>query len=153
MKRCKNQKNGFCQGAYRIPLPQLFTYFTGTVYPSWLLWFRIRLLCFYLGMKMAKVWHWSTITYWFSFREREEGREKHRFVFHLCMHLCIHWCFSYVPWPGTKPATVGYQDDALTNWAAWPGLKGHFFRSRMDSIRTCHSLCRFCCCCLRVKVS
>ena len=42
----------------------------------------------------------------------------------------IHWAtptktisrFLYVPWLEIEPPTLAYQDDALTNWVAWPGL-------------------------------
>ena len=30
-------------------------------------------------------------------------------------------CFLYVPWLDIKPATLAYRDNALTNWATWPG--------------------------------
>ena len=48
-------------------------------------------------------------------------REKHWFVVPL-IYAFIGW-LPYVPWPGIKPATLMYQDDALTNWAPWPGPK------------------------------
>ena len=53
-------------------------------------------------------------------RERRRERQKHRFVIPL-IYSFIGW-FLCVPWPGVKPTTLAYQDDALTNWTAWTGL-------------------------------
>ena len=58
------------------------------------------------------------------FREREEerreggARKEHQFV--PLIYACISW-FLYVPWPGIKPATLLYWDDALTTWATQLG--------------------------------
>ena len=60
-----------------------------------------------------------------SFFYWEEGRERDQFVVPL-MHAFIG-CFLSVPWPEIKLATLVYQDNALTNWAAWPGSLGSFF--------------------------
>ena len=63
-------------------------------------------------------------------REREKGgeREKHRFV-DLLIHAFAN-CFLYVPWPGTEPATLVYQINALTHWAMWPGSSPHPLANR-----------------------
>ena len=37
----------------------------------------------------------------------------------------IRW-FLYVPWTGIESTTLTYQDDALPNWAAQPGLTSCF---------------------------
>ena len=42
-------------------------------------------------------------------------------------YLCNHWLMC-VPWPGIKPATLEYWDDAQTNWTTWPGLILFFLR-------------------------
>ena len=42
----------------------------------------------------------------------ERGRKRETF---------IDWSL-YVPWLGTEPATLAYQDNALSNWATQPGL-------------------------------
>ena len=55
--------------------------------------------------------------------ERDGGKERegeHRCVV-LLIYALIGW-FLYVPWPGIKPAALVGWDDALTNWATWPGL-------------------------------
>ena len=49
---------------------------------------------------------------WERKRERERRREKHQFLVSL-IYVFIDW-FLYVPWPGTKPTTLVYQDNALT---------------------------------------
>ena len=57
-----------------------------------------------------------TIFYWKSFWN---GKTFWPFV--PPIHAFIG-CFLYVPWPGMGPATLVYLEEALTNWANWPGL-------------------------------
>ena len=70
-----------------------------------------------------------------AFKEREKGsqggrgrgdreRENHRFAVTL-IYVFIGW-FLYVTWPGIEWVTLVYQDDILTKWATWPGLKPTF---------------------------
>ena len=51
--------------------------------------------------------------------------------------LCIHWCFSYVLWPGIKPAILLNWDNGLTNWATWPGLNVSFLCKQCAFMVTC----------------
>ena len=46
-------------------------------------------------------------------------REEHQFVVPL-IYAFFGW-FLYMPWPGIKPTTLAYRDDALTNGATRPG--------------------------------
>ena len=46
----------------------------------------------------------------------------------VCVCVCVYFSiyafigwFLHVPWSGIEPSTLVYQDDALTNWATWPG--------------------------------
>ena len=50
-----------------------------------------------------------------DFIGREERREKDPFVVPLSYAFITKLCFLYVPRPGIKPATLVYQDGALTN--------------------------------------
>ena len=64
--------------------------------------------------------------------ERKKQREKHRFVVPL-IYAFIGW-FLYVPWFGIEPTTLAYRDDALTNWATWPGSKWEFSHSYIRAL-------------------
>ena len=55
------------------------------------------------------------------FRERGKGRESERHQLVVPLIYAFIGCFLYVPWPGIEPATLAYQDDALTDWATQPG--------------------------------
>ena len=61
-------------------------------------------------------------------KERERERERHweRFV---PLFYAFIFCFLYVPWPKIKPATLAYQDDALTNWTTWSGQEWVHFEA------------------------
>ena len=59
---------------------------------------------------------------WDRQRERERTID---LLFHLFMHSLVS---SYVPWPGIKPTTLVYQNNALTNWATKPGPVSLFRR-------------------------
>ena len=50
------------------------------------------------------------------FRERKK-KKNIDLLCHVWMHSLVD---SYLS-PGIKPATLGYQDNALTNWATWGG--------------------------------
>ena len=41
-------------------------------------------------------------------------------------YLCIHWLLLICALTEIEIATLTYQEDALTNWATWPGLRGLF---------------------------
>ena len=57
-----------------------------------------------------------------DFREREGKREKQKLQFVVpLIDTLIGW-FLYMAWLGIEPTTLEYWDDALTNWATWPGL-------------------------------
>ena len=62
-------------------------------------------------------------TFYLLILERGREKEKHQFVVPL-ISVFIN-CFLYVPWLGIKSATLAYQNDALTNWATWPGQCWH----------------------------
>ena len=92
-------------------------------------WLGIELATFqFTGRHLI---HWATPSraiylkkfffYLLIFRESELASEweRHRFVGPL-IYAFIGW-FLYVPWLGIEPATLGYGDDSLTNWATWPG--------------------------------
>ena len=44
---------------------------------------------------------------------------------YLFIYAFIGW-FLYVPRLGFEPTTLMYQDDALPNWATWPGPDVYF---------------------------
>ena len=54
-------------------------------------------------------------------RERGRGREREILICRPTIYALIGW-FLYVPWPGIKPTTLAYGDDALTTWAIQPLL-------------------------------
>ena len=53
-----------------------------------------------------------------DFKERGQEREREREAL-ICFstHSCIHRLILVCTWPGTKPTTVAYWDEALTKWA------------------------------------
>lgn len=59
-------------------------------------------------------------------RGRERERDWETWFGVPLIYVFIGW-FLYVPWPGTKPATLAYRDSALTNWATQPGPKILYF--------------------------
>ena len=76
------------------------------------------------------------LTFLFSnFRDGGGRRGRKRdmdFLFHLFIHSFIGW-FLCVPWPGIKPATLIYWDDALSDWAAWLDSKSWLDLSRVET--------------------
>ena len=72
------------------------------------------------------------------FLEREEGREtnKHQFVFPLIYALID--CFLYVSWPGIELTTLVYKNNALSNWAIWPGPYLSSLNEYVVRIKKCH---------------
>ena len=59
------------------------------------------------------------------------GRERDTDLsFHF---LHIHWWFLHVPWPGIKPATLAYQEDALTTEPPGQDYNVFFFQELIVS--------------------
>ena len=63
-------------------------------------------------------WVGTTIEWCYGSGWGERARETS--ICCACIYAFIGW-FLYVASLGIKPATFAYWDDALTNWATWPG--------------------------------
>ena len=63
-------------------------------------------------------------------RGRASGRGERERQGEICCStpLCIHRLLLDVPWPGIKPSTFVYRDDALTNRATRPGHWWYCFK-------------------------
>ena len=91
--------------------------------------FQLYLLTFFSVLSIYYFWIGKTNQqevivsnshFFIDFRGREEGgRGRHQCIV-LLIYEFIDW-FLYVPWQRIKPATLAYWNDALTNWAIWPG--------------------------------
>ena len=90
------------------------------------------------GLKLRQCSSRARTPFYFliDLRKCEEGREKHGFVFPL-IYAFISW-FSYVPWPGIKPATTEYQDDAQTNWTTQAGPRASTLSHYTYCLSTVH---------------
>ena len=79
---------------------------------------------------------------WFFKRERGGGREGGRETPVCCSnYLCMHWLILVHAWPGAAPATVAYQDDALTNWATRTGQSlFHFLKKSPHRLKEKNNL-------------
>lgn len=76
---------------------------------------------------------WATILFVFNWREGERNID-------LLLHLLMHRFFC-VPWPGIRPSTLVYLGDALTDWAAWPGLIHLFLLTVLTYLKTTFGIC------------
>ena len=68
-------------------------------------------------------------------------RERHQFVVPFIYAFIS--CFSYVPWSGIDPTTLGCQDDtlnALTNGATQPGPKTYVIRIWRGCSFSCYTI-------------
>ena len=80
----------------------------------------IQLFTFELTITLSQI-PFTIFSCIFNFFKFIDLRERERNIDLLCplIYAFIDW-FLYMPWPGIKPTTLAYWDDALTKWATWP---------------------------------